>query len=172
METTWKMVSIEINEMTALEAFLTNYFVKVFFIRYSFNAKMSTMKPIFTDDTLQHDVIHRIIRVWILFAASTVKSSEVVVVAVVIQRLLVGAQLARYYATELAVSTVTAEIPLCVQLCELVTIVACQAAGKTDTSWLKVNSDACGTSIQCLTLQVALIQYTVTCTPLHTQHQH
>ena len=150
--------------MAALEAFLTDNFIKVFFARYSFNAKMPAMKPILTDDTLQHHVIHRIIRVRILFAAGTVESSEVVVVAVLVERLLVRTQLARHYATKLAVAAVAAEIPLCVEFCELVTVVACQTAGKTDTGRITLIRAACHTRIQCLALQVALTQHTETYT--------
>jgi len=141
------MVSIQADEMTAFETFLTNHFVKVFFIWYNLNTKMSSMKPIFTDDALQHHIIHRIIRVRIRFAASAVESSEIVVIVVFINCFLIGAQLARHYARELAVSTITTEIPLCVEFRELVTIVARQTAGEAHTCRLTVIWDACRTSI-------------------------
>ena len=153
------MISIETNEMTAFKAFLTNYFINVFIIWYNLNTKMSSMKPIFTDDALQHYIVHFIIGVRIRFAASTVESSEIVVVAVIIYCILVGTQCARHHPRELAVSTITAEIPLCVQFGELVTIMAHQTTRKAYTSRLAVICAASGTSIQCLTLHVALIQH-------------
>jgi len=110
------MVSIKTNEMTTLETFLTNHFIKIIFVRYNFNAEMSPMKPVFTDDTLQHHVVDRVIGVWVRSAACTVQSAEVVVVAVVIRWFLVRTQFTRHHSTELAVAAVTTEVSLCIQL--------------------------------------------------------
>jgi len=150
------MVGIKTNEMALVKTFLTDHFIKVIFIWYNFNTKMSTMEPVFTDDTLQHDVIHCIIWVRVRPTASAVKSLEVVVVAIVIDWFLVWTQLACHQSRELAVAAVTSEIPLCVQLSELVAIVACQTARKADTGGLAVSRAALDTSIQRLTLHITL----------------
>jgi len=115
------------------------------------------MKPILTDDTLQHNVIHRVFGVWIRSAASAVNSVEVVIVAVVvIARLLVRTKLARHHVRELAVAAVTAEVSLGVQLRELMSIMARQAAREAHTGSSTVYRAALDTSIQRLTWHVAL----------------
>jgi len=156
------VVSVEADEATMLEAFFTNHFIEVVIIRYCLNAKMSSMKPVLAYDTLQHHVIHRIIWIRIRSGASAVESSEVVVVAVLVQRVLVGTQHASHHPGELAVSAVTAEVPLCVQFGELVTIVAGETASEAYTGRLTIICDARGTCIQCLALHVALVQNTYT----------